>query len=805
MYLVCPKCLMAFASVPKKSGFKCLSCGHAWEPPSPEFADAYYHGLSDLQVVLVAGRRANFVVDKLPVELGRDSEFEELQRNLTVSRRHFRLDATGDTLLVTDLGSKTGTRLNGNLLPPNQTVQINPGDSLLVGGVTLRIELRFLPQEKPDDVELPGPADILLDSSKGITCIGEIESPSGPRLLEKDSRNCAACLYQAGVQKQWHVLALRGSCIRVNGSRVLDHELQEHDEITIGRYRYVFLKDAACLRPVSPPTAVGLAAHGVIFRAGGSGAGRVILNDVSVVIPPKQLTCIIGPSGSGKTTLVKILCGILAPDGGELEINGQHYSFDEYGVQLGGRIGLVPQDDVVHGELTVAQTMQYAAALRLPAGMGPSEKQGRILRILRELDLEHHANKRVGVLSGGQRKRVNVAIELLASPAILFLDEPTAGLDSATERQLVECLKRLARQGRTVVVVTHSLAAAEEADCVVLMHDVGNGGRVIGQGSPSTLKSRLGIHDWTEVFEETKPREISQLEKTQQHDGVASGVVLHAGRFFGLFLRYLNLWLSNPLALFVSLFGLPMLLGLLIRLAVPFDGPAGSDRFLFGVICAIWLGINQSVREIVRERSIILREQLAGIGPAYCLVSKLLFFVFAGAAQAIALIAPMAWLEGTDGSLHLAPYGLRTPLEIFWITLWTGLCAGTCLGLMISSFCLFVRGKGEIMAVLLGIVATLPQILFSEKVVGSLAEKTADYHSFIILDSTPVQAQLFSYLTLSRYLYLSLKATGLQKESIPEIFIFNGVIVFAFCAVFLILAWVAMQVFGYWRRRMASW
>ena len=119
MFLVCPKCLNAAASIRGKTGFNCNFCHHAWEAPALEFSDAYYRSLADLEVCLVATSDDRFLLRSFPTVLGRDSEFKALQQNLAISRRHFQIDLAGENLTVTDLGSRGGTYLNGKQTQAN--------------------------------------------------------------------------------------------------------------------------------------------------------------------------------------------------------------------------------------------------------------------------------------------------------------------------------------------------------------------------------------------------------------------------------------------------------------------------------------------------------------------------------------------------------------------------------------------------------------------------------------------------------------------------------------------------------------
>ena len=161
------------------------------------------------------------------------------------------------------------------------------------------------------------------------------------------------------------------------------------------------------------------------------------------------------------------------------------------------RIGMVPQDDVVHRQLTINQALGYAAELRMPPDTTKEDRQRVVAQVLEELELTPHADTRIEKLSGGQRKRASVALELLTGPSLLVLDEPTTGLDPALDQQVMKMLRQLADAGRVVVVVTHSLAYLDVCDQVLLLAP---GGKTAFCGPPSELAPAMGTTDWADIF-----------------------------------------------------------------------------------------------------------------------------------------------------------------------------------------------------------------------------------------------------------------------------------------------------------------
>jgi len=202
---------------------------------------------------------------------------------------------------------------------------------------------------------------------------------------------------------------------------------------------------------VQPKAGVRIDARGLTRRVGTA----TILGDVSLGIEPGEVVGIAGGSGTGKTTLLEALGGVRPADSGTVQFD----SVDVYSHLDAFRtaLGYVPQDDIIHAELPLRSTLRYSARLRLAASTGAVEIDAAIDDAMRALDMQHRARVRVGALSGGQRKRASIAVELLTKPRVFFLDEPTSGLDPATGAELMQVLRKLAKEeGATVVLTTHS-------------------------------------------------------------------------------------------------------------------------------------------------------------------------------------------------------------------------------------------------------------------------------------------------------------------------------------------------------------
>ncbi|MCK8432661.1 FHA domain-containing protein [Streptomyces sp. D2-8] len=385
--------------------------------------------------------------------------------------------------------------------------------------------------------------------------------------------------------------------------------------------------------------------------------GKQILKDVSFGVPEKSLIAVIGPSGSGKSTLLKALTGYRPANQGEVLYDNRNL-YKQF-AELRQRIGLVPQDDILHKELTVKKALKYAAKLRFPADTTAAEREARIDEVLRELKLDIHKDKKVTSLSGGQRKRVSVALELLTKPSLIFLDEPTSGLDPGMDRDVMQLLRGLADDGRTVLVVTHSVAELAICDKLLVMAP---GGSVAYFGPPEEALNFFGYDTWADVFsafENYRDYDWAGRWKGSQHyqmyaadiDAVAPQSVqvpqMQAmkppkpqgwmSQFVTLVRRYVSVIVSDKgfLALMVILpavLGAVSLLidadkGLLPNPANPQTGriiPNGTATTVLLILAvgACFAGAANSVRELIKERVIYERERATGLSRSAYLMSK---------------------------------------------------------------------------------------------------------------------------------------------------------------------------------------
>jgi ABC-type multidrug transport system ATPase subunit len=239
---------------------------------------------------------------------------------------------------------------------------------------------------------------------------------------------------------------------------------------------------------------LGAAARLDVRSLGQRAAGRQLLSAVTFTVLPGETVGLLGPSGSGKSTLLKACCGLNRPAEGKVLLDGEALHANREAWRT--RLGYVPQDDILHTELTVRRAVGYAARLRLPPVLPAAERDALVARAIERVGLSERADVRIARLSGGQRKRASVAVELLANPSILFLDEPTSGQDPHLEATMTQLFRTLAADGTTVVVTTHAMASLELLDLVVVLA----GGMLVYVGPPEALLDHFQVRAYEGVF-----------------------------------------------------------------------------------------------------------------------------------------------------------------------------------------------------------------------------------------------------------------------------------------------------------------
>jgi len=243
--------------------------------------------------------------------------------------------------------------------------------------------------------------------------------------------------------------------------------------------------------------------------------GNTIISSVDFQAQEGELIGILGPSGSGKSTLLMALNGFRPAKTGSVLIDGQDLYENFH--QLKGDIGYVPQDDIVPSALKVERILQYAAELRLP-DEPPDVRIGRVKGVIHSLGLSDRKDLRVSSLSGGQRKRVSVGVELLSRPRYLFADEPTSGLDPALERSLTETFKKMTDDGSTIIVTTHIMSSLSIYDRLAVIV----GGRLAFFGPPDELKPYFDVSDYADIYTKLTANEPTEWHRRYQKSPIRS-------------------------------------------------------------------------------------------------------------------------------------------------------------------------------------------------------------------------------------------------------------------------------------------
>jgi len=287
--------------------------------------------------------------------------------------------------------------------------------------------------------------------------------------------------------------------VYVNGQRIHNQLLNPGDEIRIGPFNLTYTGTQLTRSDESG----GIRIDALQLRKEGNGQ-IVLLNDISLAIPPRKFVALVGGSGAGKSTLMDALNGLRPAQKGAVFYNGKDYY--HHLAAFSTQLGYVPQDDIIHRDLTVERALYYTARMRLPEDFTEDQVRQRIDEVLDDVEMKHRRKLLVSKLSGGQRKRVSIALELLANPSIFFLDEPTSGLDPGLDRKMMFLLRKLADKGHTIVLVTHATNNINACDYICFL---AQGGRLVFFGPPNDAKAYFGKTDFAEIYSALEPSDAN--------------------------------------------------------------------------------------------------------------------------------------------------------------------------------------------------------------------------------------------------------------------------------------------------------
>ena len=652
--------------------------------------------------------------------IGRDTSSDIRLTNSKVSRKHARLDFTEGKWVLRDLDSANGTHSKGKKV---SKVDIREGLMLYLGGKT-GVEICFSLLQFSGDGFVSADKTQYFDFSSHSVSESENDQLSirlGNRVtIGRDGANtwlindprvsrfhAEIVLESSGTYQIRDLKSFNGTF--VNGRAVTRQVLVAQDEVSIGGVTRVFNGSTLAV-------GVDIEEQGIEVKNLSISIGNTrILSHLDFTLPSKSLTAIIGPSGSGKSTLLKALTGRILPSEGSVMVSACDVVSD-YSV-LRQKIGLVPQADIIHTQLTVEEALRFGAQLRLPSDSTSQEIDQRVDEVIAQLALQERRQLRVSQLSGGQKKRVSIGLELLTKPEVLVLDEPTSGLDPGLDAHVMELLRQLADQGQTVVVVTHAVENLGVCDNLVVL---ATGGHLVHFGSPETVFASTGVSQWSDLFTQLSKYE-AHYETTQEINikkSVPARIEINANarrsstlkNFSTLSHRYATVIKSDRgylalLLLTPTIIGLICWLtasrwgygiGQLLEIGLNYN-PTARGTTLVLVLGSIFIGLSASVQEIVKEREIFLREKNVGVGVLPYFLSK---------SSVLGFIATLQTTIFVSIVLFNRPVAINSPFGTKYFAVVVVICTVLCLssiflGLLISSA---ISTPDQAMPLLVGIV-----------------------------------------------------------------------------------------------------
>ncbi|MCR5107413.1 MAG: ATP-binding cassette domain-containing protein [Lachnospiraceae bacterium] len=500
----------------------------------------------------------------------------------------------------------------------------------------------------------------------------------------------------------------------VNNRRITARQqLHEKDVIMITNSKLIFTSQmiSYCFYGGG----ISVDAENVIIKRGKGDKAFITCNDVSLNIKPGELIAIIGGSGAGKSTILNAMSGYLHPASGHVYINGAdlYENFDS----LKKLIGYVPQSDIVYDNLTLYDMLLYTSKLRLPPDTSQKEREAAIDRAISLVELTEKKKSFIKALSGGQKKRASIAVELLSDPNLLFLDEPSSGLDPGTERNLMTSLREMADGGKTVILVTHSTLQLRMCDKIVFM---GKGGNLCFFGSYDDALRFFEVSDVVDVYgmitdhaKEVRQRYDATVAsaqggktRTEQKAVVPKKKEKKANQLPVLCQRYVKLVMNDRQRLILLMLQAPLLAILIsfVSDGEQFKQYEMTKSLLFSLsCCAFWVGMLNAIQEVCKERTILRREYMTGLSLTNYIISKIAVLGFMCLIQSLLMVAVFAIAVGLpEEGVLMSPF-----LEIFLTTFLTAVSASA-MGLFVSA--LFTNADR---AMTVAPILLMPQILFS--------------------------------------------------------------------------------------------
>tara|TARA_Y100000994_G_scaffold62304_1_gene50478 strand:- start:957 stop:3236 length:2280 start_codon:yes stop_codon:yes gene_type:complete len=664
------------------------------------------------------------IAENFSLMVGSNSSCDVMVSNKRVSRNHCQvIYSNSDDLKLIDLESTNGTFLNGIKLKPGVPYNLNLKDQVQLAGVSGIII--SIGSESTESRNLDNQKNILeLFKNKDIITVGR-DSSCDLRINDNRISRKHASIKKLSNDK--FLLKDLGSLngIYVNGSKVNGTKtISKEDNIFISKY---LLKIDGKAKDLSDELAIS--AIGIEKVYPNQKKGKKALHKMDISVPSRSLLAIMGPSGCGKSTLLKSLNGESPPTKGRVLIFNQDLINNyEY---LKTQIGYVPQDDIVHKQLTVEQSLFFAAKLRI-ANISKADIKVKIDQILSELNISHIKKNLISDISGGQRKRVSIAIELLTDPMLLFLDEPTSPLDPQTIEDFLNILKKLSENGTTVIMVTHKPEDLDYMDEVIFMAD-NNGGKIVYYGDSTKYKDYFNVNNavsvfsqisggnskkWVEKYSNPRPLSTTQdKEKVLINKSNQSSIE----QFFWLTYRYFKIKTNDKVNTSIMLLQAPIIA---LLACLVFKEVTLSVLFIMAV-SAVWFGSTNAAREIVGELPIYSRERMYNLKLIPYIFSKITVLSLFSIIQSFVFIY-ILYFYYSDSNFDIY---FNDPFFAFiWMSFLT--ISSTFLGLLLSA--IFDTSEK--------VLAVVPIVLIPQIMLAGLVAK---------IGSTTVE--FVSYLTFTRW------------------------------------------------------
>ena len=669
-------------------------------------------------------RITDLLKTKSKITIGRDKACDVVLISDFASRVHafIEKDDRGN-YYITDNASTNGTYVNKKLITGRHL--ISPTDKIQIG----RVEFTLLDNEKPASSKVllfvkNNRKLIELLSQKNSVTIGR--SPEADIIIKDNivSRKHAR-VFKSG--NKYYIEDLNSTNgVFVNGKKVKGKTvISFHDEIRIGFH--LFKLNADLNEDVLEKNRLtAIRAESITKKYDHDFVG---LHPMSFTIPARCFVAIMGPSGCGKTTLMNILNGANPATSGKVYIHGLELSHNFE--LLKQKIGYVPQDDIVHKELTVNQSLFYAAKLKMNKDTKNEEIWERIDEVCKNLNIDEKEirENKVKNLSGGQRKRVSIAVELLNNPSILFLDEPTSPLDPETIDGFLKSIKELTvLENTTVIMVTHKPTDIPYTDRIIFL---AKRGYPAYYGNEKNIYTYFGLSDeniidvysalsreskleewykkWQEAHQPVEVKEDPSTVKTRSRYSLIR-------QYFWLTGRYARIKLNDKANMLI-LMAQPLIIPL--ALIYIFSELRIGVLFLMAV-SAIWFGISNAAKEIVEEMPIYTRERMFNLNIISYLFSKITILSLIALIQIILFVLILKFrFTGDEIKLVNIPHMI---VFMFYLAF-----SATLLGLLLS---VLFRNSQQVMSIIP--IILIPQIIFAG-VIANIDTKDKELLSYIML------------------------------------------------------------------------